>query len=226
MGRNPVSRVVIIDDNPGFRERLETFVREQDGCSVAGLAADSPTGLNLVSATCPDVVLIDVGLPGDNGLQLARRLAGMELGVRIVLMGENEAAEYERASALAGADAYVSKTEISRLLPALLQPATRTPGWSSMATSPGRSGAIGGATAAGGTLEAVAALTPPMPRYAGWEAALSTATLLAGIALNQPGSALAGALGFAFLSYRQMTLPRLSGGHLGERVLRRTTGVR
>ena len=80
MGRNPVSRVVIIDDHCGFRDRLETFVREQKGCSVAGIAGDTLTGLRLVHGTHPDVVLIDVDLPEESGLQFATRLAKLDAG--------------------------------------------------------------------------------------------------------------------------------------------------
>jgi CheY-like chemotaxis protein len=221
-----VSRVAIIDDNLGFRERLETFVREQDGCSVAGLAGDTQTGLSLVDDTRPDVVLIDVGLPDDNGLHLAKTLAGLDRGIRIVMMGDNETAEYQRAAVLAGAEIYVSKTEISQILPTLLRPPADPSRWRLVSAPAMRGGAIAQASAIGGTAGSAAILTLPQPRHAGWEAIFSAATLLGGIALDRPGYAFAGVLGFAFLSYRQMTLPRIPGGQLGERVLHRARGAR
>jgi DNA-binding NarL/FixJ family response regulator len=216
---------VIIDHHPTFRERLDTFVREQDGCSVAGITGDTFTGLRLVRDTRPDVVLIDVGLTDEGGLELARRVAGLDLGVRIVMMGENETAEYERAATLAGAIAYVSKTQISHALPALLHVTANGRVMHSSPSSTTRECVTVHSTT-GGAGATVALSLPPVPRYAGWEAAFSAAMLASGIALDQPASAVAGVLGFIFLSYRQLTLPRLFGGHSGGRVLHRTQRVR
>ncbi|HEY7032902.1 MAG TPA: response regulator [Thermomicrobiales bacterium] len=220
-----MSRVVIIDDNPGFCDRLVSFVGEQAGCSVAGLASDTRSGLRLVRSARPDVVLIDVNLADESGLLFARHLAGLDFGVRIVLMGENETAEYEQAAAVAGASGYVSKTEIGRVLPALLRSPVDATNWQPPTTAGIRGGLIARASAAG-TWGQAAVIASPAPRFAAWETVLSAATMLGGIALHEPAGVLAGTLGFAFLSYRQMTLPRLRGGQLGERVLRRTHGVR
>jgi CheY-like chemotaxis protein len=211
-----VSRIVIVDDHPGFCERLETYIREQDGCSVAGTAVDAPSGLRMVRATRPDLVLIDIGLPGENGLQLASRLAGMDLGVRVVLMGENETAEYNRAAVIAGAVAYVSKTEIGRDLPKLLRcraggrPSQERP------TAVGSPDDVIARTAlALGTSTRPAAWDWSVPRFAEWEAAFASTALLGGIVLGRPAPALAGVVGFLFLSYRQLTLPRVHRGHGG-----------
>jgi CheY-like chemotaxis protein len=217
---------VIIDDHPGFRDRLTTFVGEQHGCSVAGLAADTRTGLDLVHATRPDVVLIDIGLADESGLHLAHRLAELDLGVRIVLMGENETAEYERAALQAGANAYISKTEISLSLPALLQPSL-CPQPDRPPTTPVGSRVVPiQASAAGGTAAPALSLAPSMPHHTGLEAAFSAAVLMGGILCDRPATALAGVVGFAFLSYRQITLPRLPCGHPGKRVLHRVRCAR
>ncbi len=218
-----MSRVVIVDDHPGFRERLATFLREQYGCLVAGAACDTTTGLRLVRALRPDLVLIDIGLPDENGLRLAQRLAEINLGVRVVLMGENEATEYAEAAEKAGAIAYIAKTDLSRELPRLLHrndghhlpnhPAPAAPAEGVMKTVTLPSSGHGGAV-------------PWQPRYGEWEAALAAFALLLGILLGQPAIALSGVIGFTFLSYRQWTLPRLHCGHAGERVLHRAPRAR
>lgn len=223
MGWMSVSSVVIIDDHPGFRERLATFIREQYGCLVAGSAGDTSAGLRIVRATRPDLVLIDIGLPDENGLRLAQRLAEINLGVRVVLMGENEAVEYAEAAERVGAIAYIAKTDLSRDLPRLLR------------NSGGRHAPIQPppATPAEGLIKAVslpssghAGTALWRPRFAEWEAALAAFALLSGILLNQPVMALSGMIGFTFLSYRQWTLPRLHCGHAGERVLHRAPRAR
>jgi ActR/RegA family two-component response regulator len=216
---------VIIDDHPGFRDRLKSFVGAQHGCTVAGLAADTRTGLDLVHATRPDVVLIDIGLADESGLHLARRLAELDLGVRIVLMGEDETTEYERAAVQAGASAYISKTAISLGLPALLQPSPYPQ--PAVAAADVRPSAVPNpASAAGGTGGQALPIAPSMPHFAGLEAAFSATVLMGGILFDRPATAFAGVVGFAFLSYRQMTLPRLTRGHPGKRVLHRVQGAR
>ncbi len=218
-----MSSVVIVDDHPGFRERLATFIREQYGCLVAGAAGDTATGLRLVRALRPDLVLIDIGLPDENGLRLAQRLAEISIGMRVVLMGENEATEYAEAAEKVGAIAYIAKTELSRDLPRLL----RKDDGHHLPNHPAP------AAPAEGLMKAVSLPNSSQtemaiwqPRYAGWEAALATLALLSGIMLNLPAIALCGAIGFTFLSYRQWTLPRLHCGHAGERVLHRAPRAR
>jgi CheY-like chemotaxis protein len=65
--------VLVIEDNPDAREALQMLL-ELEGHEVA-IAADGPAGVELAGRFHPDLVLLDIGLPGENGYEVARRLA-------------------------------------------------------------------------------------------------------------------------------------------------------
>ena len=68
-------RVLIVDDEPPARERLRSMLAETDGFDVAGEAGNGLEALQLVDRLTPDVVLLDVRMPGIDGLEVARQLA-------------------------------------------------------------------------------------------------------------------------------------------------------
>lgn len=68
-------RVLIVDDEPPARERLRQLLAEVPGAELAGEAASGEDALALVGNTRPDVVLLDIRMPGMGGLEAARRLA-------------------------------------------------------------------------------------------------------------------------------------------------------
>lgn len=178
-GMPTVTTVVIVDDHRAFGERLRSFVRDQLHCTVVGTGADARTGLDLIQALRPDVALIDVGLPGESGFDLSRRLAAELPNVRVVLMGDEESVEYMRAADAAGAVAYLSKTAVSQSLAALL-----------------------GANAA-----EVMSASINQPRLGArfrsrlvFSGLLAALVLVSGLALGQPAAAVAGAIGVLLLS--------------------------
>jgi two-component system, LytTR family, response regulator AlgR len=68
-------RVLIVDDEPPARERLRSMLAEAEGFEVAGEAGNGLEALQLVERITPDVVLLDVRMPGVDGLEVARQLA-------------------------------------------------------------------------------------------------------------------------------------------------------
>src|SRR5262245_55907394 len=115
-----VTNVLILVSHDAFGERLVTFVRDQLHCSIAGLASNATTGLEMARTTKPDVVLVDVGLQGKSGFRLVKPLSEMHPNARIVLMGDSDSAEYVEAAEDAGAIAYLPKKAVSQRLPDLL----------------------------------------------------------------------------------------------------------
>jgi len=68
-------RVLIVDDEPPARERLRSMLAENDGFDVVGEAGHGEQALQLVDSLTPDIVLLDVRMPGVDGLEVARHLA-------------------------------------------------------------------------------------------------------------------------------------------------------
>jgi two-component system, LytTR family, response regulator AlgR len=68
-------RVLIVDDEPPARERLRSMLVEFGGFDVAGEAGNGEQAIDLVDRTLPDIVLLDVRMPGVDGLEVARHLA-------------------------------------------------------------------------------------------------------------------------------------------------------
>jgi two-component system response regulator AlgR len=68
-------RVIIVDDEPPARERLRSMLAENGECEVAGEAGNGAEALDLVERLEPDIVLLDVRMPGIDGLEVARHLS-------------------------------------------------------------------------------------------------------------------------------------------------------
>jgi two-component system response regulator AlgR len=68
-------RVLIVDDEPPARERLRSMLVEAGGFEIAGEAGNGEQALQLVDSLEPDIVLLDVRMPGIDGLEVARHLA-------------------------------------------------------------------------------------------------------------------------------------------------------
>jgi PAS domain S-box-containing protein len=104
----PVRRsVLVVDDNVDAREALASLL-ERAGHDVHQ-AEDGPGGLEAVTRLRPDAVLIDIGLPGIDGFELARRLRAGGSMLRLIALTGYGHPDYRRRGAEAGFDAYLVK---------------------------------------------------------------------------------------------------------------------
>ncbi len=71
-------RLLIVDDEPPARDRLQRMVGEIDDCEVVGLAGNGQEALAACATLTPDVVMLDVRMPGLSGLDVARHLGALE----------------------------------------------------------------------------------------------------------------------------------------------------
>jgi DNA-binding NarL/FixJ family response regulator len=107
-------RCLIVDDNPDFLEAARVFL-ERDGLAVAGMAGNGSEALEQAEALRPDVILVDITLGNESGLDVVRRLS--ENGARdrstVILIStraEEEVADLVVESPAAG---YIPKSELS-----------------------------------------------------------------------------------------------------------------
>ena len=106
-------RVLIVDDQEPFRMAARMVVEATDGFEVVG---ESPTGEGSVEAAKdlkPDLVLMDVNLPGINGLEATWQILSQSNSVVILLLSTYEEEEYAPRAAECGASAYIPKSSFS-----------------------------------------------------------------------------------------------------------------
>ena len=68
-------RVLVADDEPLAVERLQLLLARADGAQLVGTASDGDSAINLCEALSPDVLLLDIAMPGLDGIEVARALA-------------------------------------------------------------------------------------------------------------------------------------------------------
>ena len=103
------TRVLIVDDHPVVRAGLRNLVEREPGLHLVGEAADAREAVRLVERRAPDVVLMDVGLPGTNGVDAIAEIRHLRPGVRVLMLSIHDAAEYVREAFAHGAMGYVLK---------------------------------------------------------------------------------------------------------------------
>jgi DNA-binding NarL/FixJ family response regulator len=102
-------RVVIVDDQEPFRLAARMVVDVTDGFEVAGEAETGEDGVTMATELGPDLVLMDVNLPGIDGLEATRRILAGEDPPIVLLLSTYEEEEYAPRAAECGAAAYIPK---------------------------------------------------------------------------------------------------------------------
>jgi NarL family two-component system response regulator LiaR len=105
-------RVVIVEDHALTRAGLRTAL--ESSCDVVGEAPDGPTGLETILRERPDVAVIDIGLPGLDGIALTQRVRAERPSVRVVIVTMIDLEDEVLAALAAGADAYCLKSSESQ----------------------------------------------------------------------------------------------------------------
>jgi two-component system response regulator AlgR len=100
-------RVLVVDDQEPFRRAMTAVVEETDGFVVVGSAATGEESLRTAAEVLPDLVLMDVHLPGIDGLEASRRLSRAEWAPVVVLLSTYDEDQVDVAGS--GAAAYVAK---------------------------------------------------------------------------------------------------------------------
>jgi DNA-binding NarL/FixJ family response regulator len=103
-------RVLIVDDQEPFRMAARLVVEATDGFEVVGEAETGESSVEMARDLAPDLVLMDVNLPGINGLDATRQiLTEREDSVVVLLLSTYEEEEYAPRAAECGAAAYIPK---------------------------------------------------------------------------------------------------------------------
>jgi DNA-binding NarL/FixJ family response regulator len=103
-------RVLIVDDQEPFRVAARMVVELTDGFDVVGEAENGEDSVSMAAELQPDLVLMDVNLPGINGLDATRQILAGSDTVVVLLLSTYEEAEYAPRAAECGAAAYIPKS--------------------------------------------------------------------------------------------------------------------
>jgi DNA-binding NarL/FixJ family response regulator len=102
-------RVLIVDDQEPFRLAARMVVEVTDGFEVVGEAETGEASVEMAKELHPDLVLMDVNLPGIDGLEATRRILAANGPPVVLLLSTYEEADYAPRAAECGAAAYVPK---------------------------------------------------------------------------------------------------------------------
>lgn len=106
-----IARTIIVDDNPGFRKVLRRVLRRYPFIEVISEAESGELTLNQVKTLAPDLVTVDINLPGMDGFELARMLLKHYPGTRIIFITLNGNPAFRQAAARMGCS-YVTKVSL------------------------------------------------------------------------------------------------------------------
>ncbi len=113
----PVVTVLLVDDHAVVREGCRQLLECGDDIRVIAEAGTGEEGLRLFAAHRPDVVVMDVGLPGIGGIEAARRILARDAAARILMFSMHEDVVFSSRALQVGARGYVTKSSAPEILP-------------------------------------------------------------------------------------------------------------
>lgn len=112
--------LMIVDDHPVFREGLKTIANRDDNYNVVAEAGNGKDGISLGKKHKPDIMLVDISMPGKNGIQMIRELKDILPDTRFVIISMHSEADYIVEAFRVGATGYmVKESAASNLIKAL-----------------------------------------------------------------------------------------------------------
>ena len=120
MKREKRIRVLVVDDSQPYRQGLMEFLQHEESLEVVGEAEGGQEAIYLFTTLNPDVVLMDISMPGTNGLLAAREIKKQSPRTKIVFITIHQEESYRVLGDLIGADGYVCKNSVKEHLKEIL----------------------------------------------------------------------------------------------------------
>jgi NarL family two-component system response regulator LiaR len=117
--------VLIVDDHSVVREGVRAFLQTQPDIDIVGEASSGEDALSQVQSLIPDVILMDLILPGINGVEATRQIKQISPRTQIVVLTSSESDEHIFAALRAGAISYILKDIRSSDLPEIIRKAAQ-----------------------------------------------------------------------------------------------------
>ena len=104
-------RIVIVDDHPLFRKGLEELIHSDGTFAVCGEAGNASEGIDVIRKLNPNLVIVDLSLPGANGIELIKNIRAEFPKLPILVLSMHDESLYALRALRAGAEGYVMKHE-------------------------------------------------------------------------------------------------------------------
>jgi DNA-binding NarL/FixJ family response regulator len=105
--------VLAVDDQPIFLRAAHQLIADTPGFEQVGEATSGPEAVDMAAALHPDLVLLDVRMPGMDGIETARRIVGLDARAVVVLVSLEETPELPASLATVGAAVHLRKQDLS-----------------------------------------------------------------------------------------------------------------
>jgi DNA-binding NarL/FixJ family response regulator len=115
------ARILIVDDHEIFRRGLRSLLETHPDWDVCGEATDGQEAVQKSKDLQPDVVVLDITMPGLNGLDATGVIRKEVPKAKVVILSQHQAGLMKQVALTAGAGAYVTKSEVSRELLAAIE---------------------------------------------------------------------------------------------------------
>lgn len=196
----PDLRIMLVDDHALVREGVRTVLAATPGFTVVAEAGGGEEALELAQGSQPDLVLLDLSLPGASGLELTTRFRALLPDVRILILSVHDHPEYVLGAVRAGAQGYLRKDTSPAELREAIRAVARGESYFSPGVARHLTAAVRGDTERLTPMERVARLAP------------REREVLAGIAAGETSREIAGRLGLSprtVETYRESLMRKL-----------------
>ena len=120
--------MLLVDDSPLFLEQASAWLSRESDIEVVGCVTSGAAALALAERLKPRVVLMDVAMPGMNGIEATRRLKSLPKPPAVLMLTLDGDPGYRAAAAAAGAEGFVCKSDLATaLLPSLRRVSREVP---------------------------------------------------------------------------------------------------
>ncbi|MEJ2024552.1 MAG: response regulator transcription factor [Deltaproteobacteria bacterium] len=104
-----MAQILIVEDNPFFRQALKRMLLTRFPSLEISEAADGKEAFQKIEKAVPQLIFMDIGLPGEDGIHLTRRIREFHPRISIVIISNYDTSEYRERAFEAGATSFLSK---------------------------------------------------------------------------------------------------------------------
>jgi two-component system invasion response regulator UvrY len=113
-------RVLLVDDCETFVDALRALLESIAGIEIVGVGRSGEQAVALAERLSPDLVIMDLSMPGIGGLQATRILKTLQPAPQVIIVTLHRGSEFRQAALEAGADFFISKDRLHAEFPAVL----------------------------------------------------------------------------------------------------------